>query len=90
VLNFGIIWGSFGHFYTLTEYSRHFMCIIKFELQAHAPVHQNGLKNHICVLGCMLRSHARNGNEFQTPRHCGSAANVEILGFEILVNPKLI
>jgi hypothetical protein len=42
------------------------------------------------VLGCMLKSHARNGNKFQTPRHRGSAANAEILGFEILVNPKLI
>ena len=53
-------------------------------------MHQNGWKNHMCVLGWMLRSHARKGNEFQTPRHCGSAANAEILGFEILVNPKLV
>ena len=30
-------------------------------------MHINWLKNQICVLGCMLRSHARNGNEFQTP-----------------------
>ena len=30
-------------------------------------MHINLLKNQICVLGCMLRSHARNGNEFQTP-----------------------
>ena len=29
----------------------------------------NWLTNQICVLGCMLRSHARNGNEFQTPGH---------------------
>ena len=57
------------------------MFILEFELHAHAPVHQNGLKNHICVLGCMLRSHARNGNEFQTPRRRGSAANIEKLGF---------
>ena len=35
----------------------------------HAPVHINWLKNQICVLGCMIRSHARNGNEFQTPGH---------------------
>ena len=32
-------------------------------------MHINWLKNHICVLGCMLRSHARNGNEFRTPGH---------------------
>ncbi len=56
---FVIFQGSFGHFYALTE----------FELHAHAPVHINWLKNEICVLGCMLRSHARNGNEFQIPMH---------------------
>ena len=32
-------------------------------------MHINWLKNQICVLGCMLRSHARNGNEFQTLGH---------------------
>ena len=37
----------------------------------------------------MLRSHARNGNEFQTPCHRLSATNIEPPGFEILVNPKL-
>ena len=58
------------------------------ELQAHAPVHQSWLKNHMCVLGWISRSHARNGNEIQTSRHCGSAENIEKLGFEILVNPK--
>ena len=34
-----------------------------FEVHAHAPVHINWLKNQICVPGCMLISHARNGNE---------------------------
>ena len=29
VFNFGIFQGSFGHFYTLTGFSRHFMCIIQ-------------------------------------------------------------
>ena len=29
-------------------------------------MHINWFKNQICVLGCMLRSHARNGNEFRT------------------------
>ena len=53
-------------------------------------MHINGLKNQICVLGCMLASHARNGNECQTPCHRHSAANIEIPGFKILVNPKLI
>ena len=32
-------------------------------------MHINWLKIQIWVLGCMLRSHARNGNEFRTPGH---------------------
>ena len=32
-------------------------------------MHINSLKNQIFVVGCMLRSHAINGNEFQTPWH---------------------
>ena len=27
VFTFGIFWGPFGHFYTLTGFCRHFMCI---------------------------------------------------------------
>ena len=38
-------------------------------------MHINWLKIQICVLGCMLRSHARNGNEFQTPGHRWLPAN---------------
>ena len=53
-------------------------------------MHINWLKYQICALGCMLRSHARNGNECQTPCHRHSAANIEIPGFSILVNPKLV
>jgi hypothetical protein len=37
----------------------------------------------------MFRSHARNGNEFQTSGHRGSFVNIEKLGFKIPVNPKL-
>ena len=29
VFNFGIFWGSFGHFYIATGFSKHFICIIK-------------------------------------------------------------
>ena len=61
--------GSFGHFYALTEFSMHLCAQFKFEVYAHATVHINWLKNQICVLGCMLRSHARNGNEFRTLGH---------------------
>ena len=66
------------------------MRIIQVWTTCSSPMHINWLRNQICVLGCMLRSHARNGNEFQTPCHRHSAANIEILGFYILVNPKLI
>ena len=38
----------------------------------------------------MLRSHARNENECQTPCHRHSAANIEIPCLEILVNRKLV
>ena len=53
-------------------------------------MHIDWLKIHIYVLGCILRSHARNGNECQTPCHRHSAANIEIPGFLILVNQKII
>ena len=39
-------------------------------MHTYALMHINWLKIQICVLGCMLRSHARNGNEIQTPGHC--------------------
>ena len=48
-------------------------------------MHINWLKIKICVLGCMLRSHARNENECKTPCHGHSAANIVIPGFYILV-----
>ena len=78
---FGIFRGSFGHFYALIEFSMHLCAEFKFELHAHAPVHQNGLKNHIFVLGSMFRSHAKNENGFEISECCGSAGNIEKLGF---------
>ena len=90
MFNFGNFRGSFGHFYALTEFSMHLCAQLKFELHAYSLVHINWLKNQICVLGCMLSSHARNGDEFQTPRHRVSPANIEVPAFAILVNPKLV
>ena len=52
-------------------------------------MHINWLKIQIYVLGCMLRSHARYGNECQTPFHHHWAANIEMPGFYILANAKL-
>ena len=40
-------------------------------------MHQSWLKNHMCVLGWISRSHARNGNEIQTSRHRGSAGKIQ-------------
>ena len=65
-VKFWNFWGSFGHFYTLTGFSRNLCAKFEIELHAHALVHKNGLKNQMCVLGCKLRSHARNENECQT------------------------
>ena len=69
MLNFAIFWDPFGHFYTLIQITMLLCAQFKFELHVHAPVHINWLKNQIGVLGCMLRSHARNRNESQTPWH---------------------
>ena len=51
-------------------------------------MHQSWLKNHMCVLGWISRSHARNRNEIQTSGHHGSAGKIEKLGFLIPVIPK--
>ena len=51
-------------------------------------MHQSWLKNHMCVLGWISRSHARDGSEIQTSGHRGSTGKIEKLGFLILVIPK--
>ena len=43
-----------------------FMCIIQIWTTCTFSSAYKWLKNQICVLGCMLSSNARNGNEFQT------------------------
>ena len=53
-------------------------------------MHINWLKNQICVLWCILRTHARNGNEFQTPGHRWLPAKHWDAWFFNLVNPKLV
>ena len=60
----GIIQGSFGHFIHQTGFLAISGAQFKIKLHAHAPVHTNWLKNQICVLQCMLRSHAINGMNF--------------------------
>ena len=51
-------------------------------------MHQSLFKNHMCVLGWISRSHARNGNAIQTFGHRGSAWKIQKLAFLILVDPK--
>ena len=81
MFNFGIFRGTFGNFYTLTGFSRHFMCTIQICTTCTCSSAYKLVEKSNCVLGCMLRSHARNGNECQTPWHHHSAANIEIPGF---------
>ena len=59
-----------------------FMCTIQIWTTCTCSIHINWLKIQICVLGCMLRSHARNGNKCQPPSHHHSVANNEIPGFK--------
>ena len=51
-------------------------------------MHQSWLKNHMCVLRWISRSHARNGNEIQTFGLRGSTGEIEKLRFLIPVNLK--
>ena len=45
------------------------MCIIQIWTTCTCSSAYKFMENQICVLGCMLRPDARNGNEFQTPGH---------------------
>ena len=58
-----------------------FMCIMQIWTTCTCSSAYKLVENQIYVLGCMLRSHARNGNEFPTPCHRHSASNIEIPGF---------
>ena len=58
------------------------------ELDEAAPVHQSCFKNHMCVLGWISRSHARDGIAIQTSGRGGYARKIEKVGFLIPVIPK--
>ena len=58
-----------------------FMCIIQIWTTCTCSSAYKLVDKSNCVLGCMLRSHARIGNECQAPCHCHSATNNEIPGF---------
>ena len=46
-----------------------FMCIIQIWTTCTCSSAYKLVEKQLCVLGCMLRSHARNEIEFQTPGH---------------------
>ena len=66
----------------------HLMCIIQIWTTSTCSSAPKLVANHMCVLGCISRSHARDGNELQTSGRRGSAGKIEKLGFLIPVNPK--
>ena len=80
----GFVWP----FLYINWVSGHLMCIIQIWTTSTCSRAPKLVANHMCVLGWISRSHARNGNEIQTSVHRGSAKNIEKLGFKILVNPK--
>ena len=47
-----------------------FMCIIQIWTTCACSSAYKLVENHMCVLGWISRSHARDGSEFQTPGHC--------------------
>ena len=66
------------------------MCTIQIWTTCTCSSAYKLVENQICVLGCMLRSHARNGNKFKTPGHRWLPAKHWDAWFKILVNPKLV
>ena len=83
-------WGSSGHFYALTEFSMHLCAQFKFELHAHAPVHINWLKLKSMSLGACLGPIQEMGMNFKHQRTVDCRQNIEMPGFLILGNPKLV
>ena len=51
-------------------------------------MHQSSLKNHMCVLGWISRSHAGYWSEIKTSRRRGSDGKIEKIGFLIPGIPK--
>ena len=86
-LNLELFWVRLA-FVCINWVSGHLMCIIQIWTTSTCSSNQSCLKNHMCVLGWISRSHARDGSEIQTSGRRGSAGKIEILGFLIPVIPK--
>ena len=63
------------------------LCIIQIWTKNTCSSAQKLVQNHMCGLGWISRSHARNGNEIKKSGCRGSARKIEKLGFLIHVNP---
>ena len=68
--------------------SGHLMCIIQIWTTSTGSSAPKLFENHMCVLGWISRSHARDWSEIQTSGRHGSAGKIENFGFLIPVNPK--
>ena len=90
MLNFGNFRGSFGHFYALIDLSMHLCAKFKFELHANAPVHIKWLGMECVSLVATLDRMQEVGMNVKHLCNCRLAANIEIHGFKILVNEKLV
>ena len=73
-----LAWDLSMHPRTQIRFFNQFICATACACSSNYAhkMHINWLKKQICVLGCMLRSHSRNGNEFQTP-----GQKIEMPGF---------
>ena len=90
VLIFVIFRGFVWTFLCINWVFNAFMCIIQIWTTCTCSSAYKLVETEICVLGWMLRSHARNGNEFQTPGHRWLPAKHWDAWFLNLVNQKLV
>ena len=81
MLNFVIFWGSFGHFYTLNGFSRHFMCIIQIRTACTCSTAYKLVENQIYVLGACLGPMQEMGMNFKHQGTVDCRQNIEMPGF---------
>ena len=68
----------------------HLCALFKYELNAHALVHINWLKIKSVSLGACLGPMQEMGMNFKHQGTLDCRQNIEMPGFLILVNPKLV
>ena len=91
MFTFGIFRGSFEHFYTLTGFCRHFMCIIQiWTTCTSSSAYKLVKKIKYVSFGACFGPMQEMGMNFKHQGTVDCWQNVEILCFWILVNPKLV